>query len=119
MKKMLLLTILGLSTITSFLFGETKGIVKADETAVVVQAAETKPSMDGYYPQSGIVVVLDYNTDEVIWEDFNGFQYAFYGIEDWCVGDGVSAIMYDNGTPKVFDDIIIDVNYTAWDMRRW
>lgn len=67
-----------------------------------------------YYANSAVVMEIDRVNDTVICEDFNGFRWAFKGVEDWCVGDGVSLLMYDRGTPTVSDDEVKDAHYTAW-----
>lgn len=108
MKKMLLLTILGISTFTSFIFGEAKGI-----------SNKSKIPLDNCYATTGLITELNYETNEVIFENFNGYEYAFYGIEDWAVNDCVSVILYDNGTPEIFDDEVVDVKYSGWEIYRW
>jgi len=68
----------------------------------------------GVYPMGATVVETDRVSDTVIIEESNGNTWAFQGVEDWAVGDGVACIMHDNGTPKwVYDDIIVDVRYTG------
>ena len=65
----------------------------------------------GLYPLSGTVTETDRKNDVVMFETSSGHCFAFYGVEDWEIGDGVSAIMYDNGTPEIFDDVILSVRY--------
>lgn len=69
---------------------------------------------EGYYANSAVVTEIDRENDTVICEDFNGMRWAFRGVEDWGVGDGVSLLMCDNGTPTVYDDVVRDARYTAW-----
>lgn len=66
------------------------------------------------YPTTMIVVELDNQHDIVICEDFNGNQWAFEGIEDWCIGDIVSMIMDDMGTESIYNDTIIMVRYSGY-----
>lgn len=73
------------------------------------------PTGYGYYPASAVIVDINYETDEVLVEDVNGFLYAFYGCEDYAEGDIVSLIMDSNGTPEsVTDDRIIDAKYSGF-----
>lgn len=72
------------------------------------------PNENQLYPMLAVVVELDEVDDAVICTDFNGHDWAFYGIEDWQVGDYASMIMDDNGTPWVADDIIVSVRYDGW-----
>lgn len=73
--------------------------------------AENRPDPEKIYPACGVVVALDRDADTVTVEDVAGFTWAFYGVEDWCLGDVAAMIMYDNGTLSIKDDEIIDVRY--------
>lgn len=66
------------------------------------------------YAETAEVVVVDYETDTVTVENAVGHRFAFFGCEDYFVGDYVSMIMSDNGTPKVLDDVILDVQYSGY-----
>jgi len=68
----------------------------------------------GLYPRAGYVCELDRENDTVIIEDASGFLWEIEEIEDWCVGDGCAMIMYDNGTPEVFDDAIVSIRYNGF-----
>ncbi len=68
--------------------------------------------MDNLYPISTRVVELDYTTDTVTVEQANGMLWSFYGCDDWELGDNCNLIMDDNGTPEVYDDIIVDYRYS-------
>jgi len=65
------------------------------------------------YPLTGIITEIDEGNDFVVFECANGNQFSFYGVEDWMVGDVVSAIMDDNGTPEVKDDKIVKIHYSG------
>lgn len=54
----------------------------------------------------------------VLLEDTNGFQYHFEGVEDWCVGDLVSCLMYTQDTPSVYDDEIVQKRYSGFNVER-
>lgn len=68
----------------------------------------------GVYPKTMQITGMDRETDIVTCTDSVGFQWEFYGCEDYYVGDYVSAIMYDNNTQNVFDDEIIEVRYSGY-----
>ena len=66
------------------------------------------------YPTTMIVNELDYDENMVICIDFNGNEWAFEEIEDWCIGDIASMIMDDMGTESIYDDTIIMVRYSGY-----
>lgn len=63
------------------------------------------------YPETGKVVEIC--NDEVVVETYTGNLFAFYGAEDWMIGDCISLIMDGCGTAEVNDDIIIAVKYSG------
>lgn len=65
------------------------------------------------YPRTMIVTEFDEETDMVILTDFVGYEWVFYGIEDWAIGDVCSCIMDDNGTESIGDDRIIETRYNG------
>ena len=67
----------------------------------------------GVYPRSGIVTGIDRGADVVTWTDAAGLDWSFYGVEDWMIGDGVAALMDDNGTAIVTDDAIVAVRFAG------
>ena len=70
--------------------------------------------MGSLYPRTAFVSELNYAEDVVTVTDCVGYDWQFYGCEDWEVGDMVSMIMSDNGTPNnIKDDIIVDCRYGA------
>ena len=75
-----------------------------------VSAAETKNGSE--YPSTMIVYCVDYRLDLVyITDGYN--NYYFVGVEDLYIGDTLSLIMSDNGTPNtVKDDVILDYRYS-------
>lgn len=64
------------------------------------------------YPATMIVYCIDYRLDIVyITDGYHNFY--FVGVEDLYIGDTLSLIMSDNGTPNtVKDDIILDYRYS-------
>ena len=59
------------------------------------------------YPETGIVTVVDYEANSVVYVNCNGNASEFYGCEDWSEKDLVAVIKCDNGTPEIYDDFII------------
>ena len=99
MKKILIAALLTLATLTA-------GSIKAD-------AAAEKMSEKNLYPQTFIVYEVDREFDIVYLMTFSGMEYEWEGVEDWHAGDIASALMYDNGTPKITDDEIIKLHYAG------
>jgi len=71
------------------------------------------------YPATARVVSVDYESDTVTVETFTGFLFTFEGCEDWMVNDCCSLIMDDNGTEKIYDDVILMAYYGGWLLGRW
>lgn len=67
----------------------------------------------GIYPVTGTVTEVDRASDTVTFTTPNGHMFTLNGCEDWASNDVVSAIMYDNGTPQVSDDIILSARYSG------
>ena len=66
------------------------------------------------YPKATVVSHLDDENDTVYIKDFDGYEWTFYGVEDWEVGDLCSVIMDDMGTREIFDDKIICTRYDGY-----
>lgn len=86
---------------------------------VLIALCATLTAIAEIYPETAKVVEVDYDTDTVTVETFTGFLFAFYGCEDWMVGDCASLIMEDNGTELVYDDEIIMAQYGGWELVNW
>lgn len=76
--------------------------------------AKEAKTQESVYPMTTRVIVVDYDEDTVVCEDFNGNRWAFNGCEDWEVGDIASLLMNDKGTKIVYDDEIVDARYDGW-----
>ena len=64
------------------------------------------------YSLSTIVTDLDREHDIVTVEELDGSNvWTFYGVEDWEINDICSLTMFNNNTPKIYDDIIIGTTY--------
>jgi len=75
-------------------------------------------SIDNLYAQAFWVINVqrdDNDVDLVSIQDNNGniFQFTADG-SDWCVNDGCACVMDTNGTPEIYDDIILTARYFAW-----
>ena len=66
------------------------------------------------YALVGVVIEVDYLNNTVTFEDFNGNEWAFEGVEDWEVDDICGAVMFDNNTPTIYDDIILSTRYNGY-----
>ena len=85
--------------------------------ALFFVAAVSQPVAETY-ANTGRVMAISTGTDTVIVEDCSGNLWAFYGVEDWMVGDCVSLVMSDAGTEEIYDDEILSVRYSAWTLAR-
>ena len=74
-----------------------------------VQAKTIK--IDRLYIMETVVYEFSHETDEVVVETETGNLYAFYGIEDWELGDRCVLVMDDMGTESIKDDEIIRTFY--------
>lgn len=63
------------------------------------------------------IKTVNIENNVVLLEDANGFQYHFEGVEDWCVGDLVSCLMYTQNTPGVYDDEIVQKRYSGFNVE--
>ena len=51
--------------------------------------------------------------DVVVLIDTEGHEWAFYGVENWLVGDNCTCTMDDKGTENITDDEIIFTTYNG------
>lgn len=126
-KKIIYTLIFAVSIMAAFFIGTNFGQHKANQknSAQIEQLKSelaTKNQVDRdvktetishLYPLSTIVTKLDKENDLVIVTDANGNEWSFNGIEDTLLNDICSLIMYDNNTPEIYDDEIVDVR-CAW-----
>lgn len=80
--------------------------------------AYARENVGRMYPQTFIVTEVSpespAETQLVTIETVTGFVYQFSSdAGDWMPGDLCSCILDDNGTPEIFDDIILDANYAG------
>lgn len=81
-------------------------------------STETEPAANNLYSLTGIVREVNYDTDIVSVEDYNGNIWQFYGCEDWMPNDCCSMIMDSKGTSNVEDDKIVSIRYCAWNLSK-
>lgn len=87
------------------------------KTKILVSAVAAIMAMDicqnnMVYSLSTVVTDLDRERDIVTVEELDGSNvWTFYGVEDWEINDICSLTMFNNNTPKIYDDIIIGTTY--------
>lgn len=69
------------------------------------------------YPETMKIIDMNREADIVYVMTANGCKYSFKGCEDWEIGDGVSAIMHNNGSSFVIDDYIVECVYAGWSVK--
>lgn len=81
--------------------------------ATIVSVILAFISVFGLYPKTGFIAEI--HDKEIVIEDTCGNLWAIeQDPEDFEVGDGVSLIMYDNGTERIFDDVIVAMRYNGF-----
>lgn len=70
------------------------------------------------YPQAFVVSEVSYEENTILLVDYNGEGWLWKGIEDYEVGDIIAAIMDDNETETIYDDIIVIIRYAGY-MKGW
>lgn len=98
MKKFVMVLCLFLALIVMVL-----GNVKADNI-----------SMENLYPLCGVVIELDYQEDIFVVIDGAGMIWLFTECEDWQIGDLIAMIVFDNFTPYIQDDIVLNYRYCGY-----
>jgi len=70
------------------------------------------------YMRGMVVTHLDYTQDIVTCTDAVGYEWEFYGCEDYAVNDLLCVLLDNNGTEDtILDDVIIDANYSGYWME--
>lgn len=59
------------------------------------------------------VVELNYEEDYVVVRDSHGYEWSFYGCEDWEIDDICILSMKSMGNENIFDDEIISATYSS------
>lgn len=71
----------------------------------------TNSAMAELYPSCGVVMIVDRDSDIVMFKDIMGRTWKMRGCEDWYPLDFAALMMDDNGTPYVKDDRIVRATY--------
>ncbi len=87
--------------------------------AILIAAVLAALSLCKVYPETLIITEINRESDTLVAKTFIGFEYVLKGIEDYEVNDGISAIMFNNFTANVSDDVIIEAKYAAWRLEDW
>lgn len=67
------------------------------------------------YPATMQITEIDYSRDVVTMETATGYQYQFYGAEDYMQGDLVSCVMWDTAADNdITNDIIISSRFSGF-----
>lgn len=69
------------------------------------------PVQSETYTREMTVTEINTAEDVVILVCTEGHEWAFYGVENWCVGDECTCTMDNNGTEDITDDEIIFTTY--------
>ena len=64
-----------------------------------------------YYPVIAVIDNINYEINIISCYDNSGNNWEFYGDENYCVGDSILLLMYDNKTETIYDDSIEDVQF--------
>lgn len=84
--------------------------------AVCIMFAVCYNEWSNRYPLAGIITNVDSSDGEyrIEFKCSNGHHFVFYSEDgDWQENDSVAVIMNSRGTPKVFDDSIVQVRYAG------
>ena len=86
-------------------------------TIILSIAGKTKANsydLKHEYPETFTVIATNVGADYIVLRNFAGHFYVWGNCEDWEPGDIASAIMNDNGTADVTDDIIVTLKYSGY-----
>lgn len=76
-------------------------------------ATGNKQAERDLYPLPTVVTEIDRSVDKVICTDYNGYEWSFYGTEDWEVNDICTLLMDSRKTEKIYDDRIVQTRYSG------
>lgn len=69
------------------------------------------PAQSETYTREMTVTEINAAEDVVVLVCTEGHEWAFYGVENWLVGDNCTCTMDSNGTEDITDDAIIFTTY--------
>lgn len=83
--------------------------------AMVMMTSTQTAQSNTQYVRTMEVVNLNYTDDIVTCVDAVGYEWQFYGCEDYAEHDLVACVMDTKGTENtILDDEIIDTYYTGY-----
>lgn len=70
------------------------------------------------YMRGMAIIQIDYTQDIVTCVDAVGYEWEFYGCEDYAVNDLLCVMLDNNGTKDtILDDIIVETAYSGYWME--
>lgn len=82
-------------------------------TLMALALTSCAPSQSATYTREMTVTEINVAEDVVVLVDTEGHEWAFYGVENWLVGDMCACTMDNNGTENITDDAIIFTTYNG------
>lgn len=73
----------------------------------------TKQAEWDLYPLLTVVTEIDRSIDKVTVTDNTGYEWSFYGCEDWQLNDICTLLMDSRKTEKIYDDVIVQTRYSG------
>jgi hypothetical protein len=80
-------------------------------TLMALTMTSCAPVQSETYTREMTVTEINTAEDVVVLVDTEGHEWAFYGVENWLVGDKCTCTMDSNGTEDITDDAIIFTTY--------
>lgn len=88
-----------------------------DSANVVLNTDEKEQTVEemlcGLYPKTGVVTLVDYDTNQVHIMDVNKNVWVLEDTDDWETGDVASLIMDGKETFYTYDDEIVSAKYAG------
>jgi hypothetical protein len=85
---------------------KTMKLIKALVATALILTSCT-PAQRETYTREMTVTEINAAEDVVVLIDTEGHEWAFYGVENWLVGDACTCTMDSKGTEDITDDAII------------
>ena len=85
----------------------------AASTFLIGASLGTKQAERDLYPLPTVLTEIDRSIDKVICTDYNGYEWSFYGCEDWQENDICTLLMDSRKTEKIYDDVIVQTRYSG------
>lgn len=82
-------------------------------TLIALTLTACAPIQSAIYTREMTVTEINVAEDVVVLVDTEGHEWAFYGVENWLVGDMCTCTMDNNGTENITDDAIIFTTYNG------